>query len=74
MNDDVTSSIILIMSIPVRCHSCGVVLGTTQINKAAQNAKTKDDFVKLFKQYGIRRYCCKTVIMSYVPAIEKLTH
>lgn len=62
------------MSIPVRCYSCGKVIGTIQINELAQKAKNKNDFQKIFTEYGIRRYCCKTIIMTFVPAIEKLIH
>ena len=62
------------MSIPVRCYSCGNVIGTLKIYLAAQKAETKQDFQQIFKDYNIQkhRYCCKTTIMTFVPVIEKL--
>lgn len=62
------------MSIPVRCYSCGNVIGTLKIYLAAQQAKTQDDYCKIFKDFNIQthRYCCKTTIMTFVPVIEKL--
>ena len=60
------------MSIPVACYSCGKIIGTVKIHVAAQEAKNKEDFQKLFKQFKIEKICCKTTIMTYVPVIDKL--
>lgn len=62
------------MSLPVRCYSCGNVIGTLQIYLEAQKALNKADFEQIFKRFKIKthRYCCKTTIMTFEPVIEKL--
>lgn len=61
------------MSIPVRCYSCSKVIGTKKINRAAQNCVDSQDYQKLFKKFKISKYCCKLIIMTYVPLLEKLS-
>uniref|UniRef100_A0AC34RKH0 DNA-directed RNA polymerases I, II, and III subunit RPABC5 n=1 Tax=Panagrolaimus sp. JU765 TaxID=591449 RepID=A0AC34RKH0_9BILA len=59
------------MIIPVRCFTCGKVIG----NKW-------DEYLDLLKsgyvegdaldQLGLRRYCCRRMVLSHVDLIEKL--
>ncbi|KAG8700376.1 DNA-directed RNA polymerase II subunit L [Ceratobasidium sp. 395] len=59
------------MIIPVRCFSCGKVIGDKW-----------EDYVKLLKddvtegdamdQLGLKRYCCRRMVLTHVDLIEKL--
>lgn len=55
--------------LPVRCYTCGKVLG--HLHQACIEAKEKmgetDDWLEFFEEHGIRRYCCRRVLMSHVP-------
>lgn len=61
------------MSIPVRCYSCSKVIGTSKIHFDAQRCEKQQDYQHLFEKFGITRYCCKSIIMTYVPLLEKLS-
>ncbi|KAF8599359.1 hypothetical protein BDV93DRAFT_449450, partial [Ceratobasidium sp. AG-I] len=57
--------------IPVRCFSCGKVIGDKW-----------EDYVKLLRddvtegdamdQLGLKRYCCRRMVLTHVDLIEKL--
>ncbi|KAG9093916.1 DNA-directed RNA polymerase II subunit L [Ceratobasidium sp. UAMH 11750] len=59
------------MIIPVRCFSCGKVIGDKW-----------EDYVKLLRddvtegdamdQLGLKRYCCRRMVLTHVDLIEKL--
>lgn len=62
-----------IMCIPVRCHTCGKILGTSDIHHSIQQVhKNKNNFNNVFKKFNIIRYCCKTTLMSYTTIIGEL--
>jgi len=60
------------MSIPVRCFSCGKILGTVEIYNDICEVKTKNDYLKIFEKYDITRYCCKTLLLTFVTVLEEL--
>ncbi|KAI8805715.1 DNA-directed RNA polymerase, subunit N/Rpb10 [Cladochytrium replicatum] len=61
------------MIIPVRCFSCGKVVGDKweQYVQLIQGEMTE---AEAMDQLGLRRYCCRRMIMTHVDLIEKLLH
>ena len=58
------------MMIPVRCFSCGQVIGDKweEFNERV-NAK-KEDPGKVLEQLKVSRYCCKRMLISHVDLID----
>ncbi|KAF2019646.1 hypothetical protein BU24DRAFT_419263 [Aaosphaeria arxii CBS 175.79] len=59
------------MIIPVRCFSCGKVIGDLW----ERYLKLVDEgFVdgEVLDQLGLRRYCCRRMVLTHVDLIEKL--
>ncbi len=57
------------MIIPVRCMSCGKVIGDKweqfqELTEEGTSQKAAMD------QLGIERYCCRTVFLTHVDALE----
>ncbi|KAL1720077.1 8 kDa subunit-domain-containing protein [Schizophyllum commune] len=61
------------MIIPVRCFSCGKVVGdkwATYMRLLAENVSEGD----ALDQLNLRRYCCRRMVLTHVDLIEKLLH
>lgn len=61
------------MIIPVRCFTCGKVVG----NKwDAYLALLQEDYTEgeALDSLGLRRYCCRRMLLTHVDLIEKLLH
>lgn len=66
------------MLIPVRCYTCNKVIG----NKYEQYVKLMDkkdnkngNNEDVFKTLKLRKYCCRRMILGYVPTLfKKLKH
>ncbi|KAJ1845360.1 DNA-directed RNA polymerase II subunit L [Coemansia sp. RSA 2703] len=59
------------MIIPVRCFTCGKVVG----NKWEQYLKLVDqDYTdgEALDELGLKRYCCRRMVLTHVDLIEKL--
>ncbi|KFY25009.1 hypothetical protein V493_04888 [Pseudogymnoascus sp. VKM F-4281 (FW-2241)] len=59
------------MIIPVRCFSCGKVVGDlweSYIKLLEQGEEHGD----AMDQLGLKRYCCRRMVMTHVDLIEKL--
>jgi DNA-directed RNA polymerase subunit N len=58
------------MMIPVRCFSCGQVIGDKweEFNERV-NIK-KEDPSKVLEQLKVSRYCCKRMLISHVDLID----
>lgn len=58
------------MIIPVRCFSCGKVVGNKweKYNKLLETMSSKEALDKL----GLVRGCCRTIILCHVEIIDKL--
>jgi len=59
------------MIIPVRCFSCGKVIGNkweTYLNLLQADFSEGD----AMDQLGLRRYCCRRMMLTHVDLIEKL--
>ena len=59
------------MIIPVRCFTCGKVTGNKyeQYLQLLQQSYTEGDALD---QLGLKRYCCRRMLLSHVDLIEKL--
>ena len=51
--------------LPIRCFTCGKVLG----NKY-EKFNTYNDKEKAYKELGIQRYCCKTILLTSIDTSE----
>ena len=80
------------MIIPVRCFTCGKVLGNLwekyneELQKAYNNEVTDKELKrivdlqnneessekKILDDMGIRRYCCRRIMLSTVDLVEKI--
>ncbi len=69
------------MIIPVRCFSCGRVIAsdyvafknkTDIIRKAENREPTSEEIQRIFEELGIKRYCCRRMIVSHVDLIDEV--
>ena len=59
------------MIIPVRCFTCGKVIGNkyeTYVTMLMEKEKAEDAMNKL----GLKRYCCRRMVLTHVNLIDKL--
>jgi len=59
------------MIIPVRCFSCGKVIGDKWepfVQRVAAGGKAKD----VLDELGLDRYCCRRMLISHVEIIDKI--
>ncbi|KAK0192997.1 8 kDa subunit-domain-containing protein, partial [Armillaria mellea] len=61
--------------IPVRCFSCGKVIGDkwNDYLKLLSNDKTEGP-VDALDELQLKRYCCRRMVLTHVDLIEKLLH
>eukprot|EP00285_Hemiselmis_virescens_P010617 CAMPEP_0173388948 /NCGR_PEP_ID=MMETSP1356-20130122/11140_1 /TAXON_ID=77927 ORGANISM="Hemiselmis virescens, Strain PCC157" /NCGR_SAMPLE_ID=MMETSP1356 /ASSEMBLY_ACC=CAM_ASM_000847 /LENGTH=74 /DNA_ID=CAMNT_0014345971 /DNA_START=41 /DNA_END=265 /DNA_ORIENTATION=- len=59
------------MIIPVRCFTCGKVIGNLWL-KYLELLHGGMDECQAFKELGLERYCCRRMLMTHVDLIEKL--
>ena len=59
------------MIIPVRCFTCGKVIGN-KWHRYLELLKEKKPMPQIFQELGLNRYCCRRMIISHVDLIEKL--
>jgi len=59
------------MIIPVRCFSCGKVIGHLH-EEFERRVKTGKDPKKVLDDLGVERYCCRAVLLSHVDMTKKV--
>ncbi|KAG9256021.1 uncharacterized protein J7T54_004266 [Emericellopsis cladophorae] len=59
------------MIIPIRCFSCGKVTGDLWERYLQLISEGKSDGDAM-DELGLRRYCCRRMVMTHVDLIEKL--
>ncbi len=59
------------MIIPVRCFSCGKVIGSSweKYQKLLNEGKSVKDALD---ELGIERFCCRSAVMSHVEMIDTI--
>jgi len=59
------------MIIPVRCFSCGKVVGDKwdEYLRLLENGVSEGDALT---ELGLKRYCCRRMVLTHVDLIEKL--
>lgn len=59
------------MIIPVRCFTCGKVVGN-KWEKWCQMVKDNVPVVERYRILGLQRICCKRILLTHVETIDKL--
>lgn len=61
--------------LPVRCYTCGKVLGHLEKEWTDHRSVAgMNDWHPFFEKYRIERYCCRRVIMCHEPDINHEMH
>lgn len=60
------------MLIPIRCMSCGKVMADKweAYNKELASGKAPK---KVLDEFGIKRYCCRSLFLTHVDMIDNIT-
>ncbi len=59
------------MIIPVRCFSCGFLVGD-KWEDFARRVKEGEDAGKVLDSLGVKRYCCRRMLLSHVEVIDDI--
>lgn len=59
------------MIIPVRCFTCGKVIGNKH-QAYLELLKTDHNEGDALDKLGLKRYCCRRMLLAHVDLIEKL--
>lgn len=59
------------MIIPVRCFSCGFLVGD-KWEDFARRVKEGEDAGKVMDNLGVKRYCCRRMLLSHVEIIDEI--
>ena len=58
------------MIIPVRCFTCGKVIGD-RWEEFARRTKQGESPGKVLDELGMKRYCCRRMFISHVEVIDE---
>ena len=58
------------MIIPVRCFTCGKVVGSAYENYRRELAEGNKDPQKILDDLGLKRYCCRRMVLTHVDLID----
>lgn len=58
------------MIIPVRCFTCGKLIGD-KWETFSQRTRAGDKPIKVLDELGIRRYCCRRMLITHVEIIDE---
>jgi len=59
------------MIVPVRCFSCGFLIGD-KWEDFARRVKEGEDSGRVLDSLGVKRYCCRRMLLSHVEAIDEI--
>jgi DNA-directed RNA polymerase subunit N len=59
------------MQIPVRCFSCGKVIGD-KWNEFEERTEDGEDKKEVLNDLGLEKYCCRTIFLTNVDTIEEV--
>lgn len=57
------------MLIPIRCFSCNRPIGHL-FEKYKERVSSGEEAKKVLDDFGLERYCCRTVMLSHVELID----
>jgi len=60
------------MIIPVRCFTCGKLIGD-KWEEFSKRVKNGEPAGKVLDDLGVTRYCCRRMLLSHVEIIDELT-
>jgi len=61
------------MIIPIRCFTCGSLIGDKWEVFKNRVAAGEDPF-KVLNDLGLKRYCCRRMLLSHVDIIQEVIH
>lgn len=59
------------MMVPVRCFTCGALIGD-KWEEFARRVKNGENPGKVLDDLGLRRYCCRRMLLSNVEVIDEV--
>ncbi len=59
------------MIIPIRCFTCGAVIGD-KWEEFSNRVKAGEDPAKVLDELGVKRYCCRRMFISHVEIIDEV--
>ena len=59
------------MMIPIRCFTCGTLIGD-KFSIFQDRVKSGDDSGKVLDDLGLKRYCCRRMMISSVDVIDQV--
>ena len=59
------------MIIPVRCFTCGKLIGD-KWEEFANRVKAGEEAGRVLDSLGIKRYCCRRMLLSHVEVIDEI--
>ena len=59
------------MLIPIRCFTCGKLIGD-KFTEFESRVKSGEDPAKVLDEVGVRRYCCRRMLISSVDLIDQV--
>ena len=57
--------------IPIRCFSCGSLIAD-KWEDFAKRVKEGEDAGKVLDSLGVKRYCCRRMLLSHVEVIDEI--
>ncbi|MDE1860833.1 MAG: DNA-directed RNA polymerase subunit N [Candidatus Micrarchaeota archaeon] len=60
------------MMIPIRCFSCGQVVADKWEEYNNRVNVNHEDSEKVLKDLGVKRYCCRRMLVSHVELIDEI--
>mmetsp|Transcript_104058 Transcript_104058/g.204080 ORF Transcript_104058/g.204080 Transcript_104058/m.204080 type:complete len:84 (+) Transcript_104058:80-331(+) len=59
------------MIIPIRCYSCGKLIGN-KWERYLQMLQSEKSEREVLDELGLNRYCCRRMMLTHVDLIEKV--
>lgn len=60
------------MIVPVRCFSCGKVIGDKWEDFQERTEEDDEDVKAVLDDLGLDRYCCRTIFLTHVDVEEDI--
>lgn len=60
------------MEIPIRCFTCGNLIAD-KFEEFVKREKKGEDPEKILDDLGLKRYCCRTMIITHIEIIGEIS-